>query len=314
MDLHAWALNPDALELAIKLRYEDCRTWSEVVDELNANFTGGFTYNAVVSKLRKHFGKKRKNKPASSKRKEIMLLPDVHMPFAHPLMRETIEQHARKDMTLIIPGDFFDMYSCSVFSKNEHIPLQTEMIAGHKILMWLSALFEEIIIIPGNHEERLNRLIENKIDPSISFLFNSSILLYYVRGFEIPGSEDTPAQYYCPIPNLKVHDNWFVDYGDAIIAHPKNYSKVPGKIALDAATYFKNWGHNFRAVFVAHTHQYARIVTNGMLAMEIGCNCDEHGYALSGKLGFRPQVNAITIVAQYDGQTEFNETRSIIYG
>lgn len=306
--LHVWAKHPEALDVAIQLRTQDQKSWSDVASELTKRFGDIFTYDAVVSKLRKHFGKKNKPKTNASNRKEIMLLPDVHNPFSHPLMKETIQQYAKKDMTLIIPGDFFDLYSCSCFTKEQFIPLQMEMADGHELLMWLSTLFDEIIIIPGNHEERLEGIIHDRIDPSVSFLLNSSFLSYFAKGFEIPD------QKYCPpIPNLKVHDHWFVDYGDAIIAHPKNFSKIPGRVAIDAVSYFKNWGHNFRAVFVAHTHQYARIMCNGVLAMEIGCNCSEQDYAQTGKLGYKPQTNAITIVVQYDGQTSFNETKTIIY-
>jgi hypothetical protein len=155
--------------------------------------------------------------------------------------------------------------------------------------------------------------LAKNLETTALFLFGENIILRkYVDGFMVK-NEDGEIVDYPHIPNLVLHEKWFFQQGDAIIAHPKSFSKVPGKVATMAGDYFNEQGEEFNAVLIGHTHKAIKMIRGGKLLMECGCCCREQEYAGRGRLGMTPQVNAITLLIQKDGKTDFNETQFIIY-
>ena len=66
--------------------------------------------------------------------------------------------------TLIIAGDFCDYFGVSGHEKNPDIGIsfEEELVACEVELLRLSELFEEVIFIIGNHENRLERFIHRQ--------------------------------------------------------------------------------------------------------------------------------------------------------
>jgi predicted phosphodiesterase len=246
-------------------------------------------------------------------RKRYLLISDTHIPFQAPELDFQVECYAGQVDGLIIAGDFLDEYAISRFVKNKEITLQSELLKGYELLEKWSGWFEEIHIMPGNHDERIDTHVAGNLEPTTLFLFGENIVLRkYVDGFKIKG-EDGEIIDYPSIPKLILHDKWYFRMGDAIIAHPKNFSKVPGRVAVMAGDYFKEQGEEFNAILIGHTHKAIKMVKSGKLLMECGCSCKEQDYAGGGKLTYTPQVKALTILVQKNGVTDFNETNFLVY-
>ena len=304
-----WTMYPEALSRAEQLR-EDGNSWAQVAKQLSEEFGAFFSYDAVVSKVKKHWGLK---KPVTNSNYTTkLIISDTHFPFHSPKLNEIIEQYKGIADELYIGGDMLDMYACSTFVKRKDIALRYEMAVAHQHLTLWSKWFKKIIIISGNHEERLGSFFQKRVDPAILFLIETDILQHFEKGFSFE-NEIGEEIYFAPIKNLETTEDWFIEIGDAILAHPKNFSRVDGKTGVATNEYFIKHGYQHNAVLIGHTHQAAKVMNSGKLIMEIGCCCEEQEYATRGNINYRPQTNAITLLVQKDGITDLNQTNFIVY-
>lgn len=105
------------------------------------------------------------------KSKRIGIINDLHIPFQSPANVSAVLT-AFDDAFLdeiIINGDLLDFYNLNMHEKNKHpdviSSLEDEIYAGIEFLEDLRNRFPraKILFIFGNHEDRLNRYIVNKI-------------------------------------------------------------------------------------------------------------------------------------------------------
>ena len=88
---------------------------------------------------------------------------DVHIPFHDPVALNTFIEATWEYDTLIILGDLFDNYALSTFPKSQaklaKYSIRKEVDVAAKWIAKLNDTYSDVVYLPGNHEERWNRLV-----------------------------------------------------------------------------------------------------------------------------------------------------------
>lgn len=258
----------------------------------------------VIKKMKKEVIEEKERK-LENKKKKIMIINDVHVPYQHDGLLDEIRKH--KDMDyLVIGGDLIDCESCSSFQMLERPTLEEELVAAHEFIQEINKIIDaEIICIKGNHEERLEREICKMQNKGLQRLLDSQLLRMLEEGFKF--SIGTKRKKYKAIENFKYIDKWYARlFDNLVICHPKDFSNVPAKIAEKSAEYFLNRGiiEKDDIIFIGHTHKFSQIVSTrrqDVFVVENGCSCKPMDYSDRGNLNYGNQVNCYTIVEFEEG-------------
>lgn len=258
----------------------------------------------VIKKMKKEVIEEKERK-LENKKKKVMIINDVHVPYQHDGLLDEIRKH--KDMDyLVIGGDLIDCESCSSFQMLERPTLEEELVAAHEFIQEINKIIDaEIICIKGNHEERLEREICKMQNKGLQRLLDSQLLRMLEEGFKF--SIGTKRKKYKAIENFKYIDKWYARlFDNLVICHPKDFSNVPAKIAEKSAEYFLNRGiiEKDDIIFIGHTHKFSQIVSTrrqDVFVVENGCSCKPMDYSDRGNLNYGNQVNCYTIVEFEEG-------------
>ena len=261
---------------------------------------------------------KTNKKVKENKKKKVMIINDVHVPYQHDGLLDEIRKH--KDMDyLVIGGDLIDCESCSSFQMLERPTLEEELVAAHEFIQEINKIIDaEIICIKGNHEERLEREICKMQNKGLQRLLDSQLLRMLEEGFKF--SIGTKRKKYKAIENFKYIDKWYARlFDNLVICHPKDFSNVPAKIAEKSAEYFLNRGiiEKDDIIFIGHTHKFSQIVSTrrqDVFVVENGCSCKPMDYSDRGNLNYGNQVNCYTIVEfEEGGKIDRNDIKTYFY-
>lgn len=253
-----------------------------------------------------------------NKKKKVMIINDVHVPYQHDGLLDEIKKHKDMDF-LVIGGDLIDCESCSSFQMLERPTLEEELVAAHEFIQEINKIINaEIICIKGNHEERLEREICKMQNKGLQRLLDSQLLRMLEEGFKF--SIGTKRKQYKAIENFKYIDKWYARlFDNLVICHPKDFSNVPAKIAEKSAEYFLNRGiiEKDDVIFIGHTHKFSQIVSTrrqDVFVVENGCSCKAMDYSDRGNLNYGNQVNCYTIVEFEEGnKIDKNDVRTYFF-
>lgn len=234
-----------------------------------------------------------------SKRK-ILVLSDIHVPFTdEEKLQKAIDLHRSADV-IILAGDVLDMYGCSRHRKQKDLPHQQEIDMGMRLIEYLAETFPVVIILPGNHDKRALKKVQDLLPPEFFYLFTEEPLEVLTR----------------PFSNVFYHDNWFYQLGDAVFTHAEISSTIEGRPAVKVAEWFltKGWKsrlglNEIRVVVQAHTHQVNTVYREGLKMIECGCLAKPMEYTFDSRAVMRPPLNGCVSIVQYHGQSDFNQTR-----
>ena len=257
-------------------------------------------------------------KTKESKKKKVMIINDVHVPYQHEKLLDEIKKHKNIDY-LVIGGDLIDCESCSSFQMLERPTLEEELVAAHEFIQEINKIIDaEIICIKGNHEERLEREICKMQNKGLQRLLDSQLLRMLEEGFKF--NIGTKRKKYKAIENFKYIDKWYARlFDNLVICHPKDFSNVPAKIAEKSAEYFLNRGiiEKDDIIFIGHTHKFSQIVSTrrqDVFVVENGCSCKPMDYSDRGNLNYGNQVNCYTIVEfEEGGKIDRNDIKTYFY-
>lgn len=202
-----------------------------------------------------------------SKLESILIVPDCHIPYHDKRAFDLMLQvgAALKPKHLFTIGDFVDFYAISDHSKNPRraTQLDDEIYAGHKALDALDALgAKHKRYIGGNHEDRLQRYLQNKAPELFGVCDVERLLNLKDRGWDYtPYKRDTKLG--------KVH--FTHDVGTA-----GRYSVFN---ALDTYQH---------SVITGHSHRLAYVVEGNAVGE----------YKLSAQFGWLGDANAIDYMQQ----------------
>lgn len=252
------------------------------------------TYNEAISDLLE------KKVEEESFDKSILFINDIHCPFERSDVLDIITKHAHEITTLVIGGDLMDCESISSFPKINRISLTEELIYTYEFLKKIRKILnkdQKIIMINGNHEERLHKMISKMAEKELQTFLNPNILEMFVEGFTI--YKEGKKNKYEGIEGITLIPHWYVLIDDIVVCHPKDFSRVKGKMLENVAGHFINKGFDFSTIIFGHTHKASQGVIDrfeNKYVVENPCLCIPHSYSDCGKLGYSPQTYGYTII------------------
>jgi len=237
-------------------------------------------------------------------KKSFLVVSDLHVPFQNEAkLQKAIDLNRTAD-TLIIAGDLMEMYNTSRWRKRKYVPSVVEYDNTVRVLEYLSKIFEDIYVFPGNHDIRAAKKLHDIVPPELFWLLEDADALEMLTR---------------PFPNIHYVDNWFMQVGDALIAHAERSSTIEGKPPILTMEYFlvKGWAKrlkldDIRCVIQAHTHQVSAVYREELKMLECGALCTELDYTTESSAVMRPPMMGCVRMTQYNGHTDFNETREIL--
>ena len=147
---------------------------------------------------------------------------------------------------IIIVGDLLDFAFASFFYSEKKPNLQDEDAENKRLIKSLVDSFDAIYLIKGNHEDRLGRLTDAKLQ--------ASILL------ELWAKEAWETKFfYSTYDKLSIGDEW-------LLIHPKSYSQISGQVAKRLASKFH------KNIINAHGHflSYGYDMSGKYIAVDLG--------------------------------------------
>lgn len=244
---------------------------------------------------------------------KIVSLSDLHIPFQNDNVISHMLKYHSDANTLVLNGDFLEVYSVSSWPKNKAILLREEYEKGLKILKRLASIYPRVILTRGNHEDRLQRYFSAHVDPNVSFMTDPDILHRMSRGYDFDDNEDLVKTH--NLDNIiynKSAVSWFVQIGKCIFAHPSSSTSGPMKNAINAYDYFKSRDYDFDAIVCAHSHKMGKIIYNQKLLIEQGCACMPLEYEKTSKMSYKPQCSGYAVVyLDNNGNVDFNNSNAI---
>jgi len=247
------------------------------------------------------------------KRQRILVIPDLHIPFHEPEMLADMiaREEGNVDVAIMI-GDVGDAYSLSRYAKYESVPYDYEWAEVTNVMQTLSETFPEVRVIVGNHDARLRKAIAAHLNPdmveAITTMTGGTLCPLTALARRYPNVSIANH----PVPNSDITIDWLTVIGDALLAHPEKYSRVPGS-ALRA---FEEWASdnsaaigldNIKLLVMGHTHTMAILPwRSSSLLVECGCLCRTQSYMTGARIGGRPQRRSYVWFEQENGITDMN--------
>lgn len=232
--------------------------------------------------------------------KSVMVINDVHLPFERDDVLELISKHSNEITHLVIAGDLIDCEAVSSFPKIERGTMLDELLYAYEFINKVRKILnnnQKIIIIKGNHCDRFTSTIKKMQEKNLQMFINPEILSMISDGFTI--YKDSKKMVYKPVENVTYIPHWYAQIDNLIVAHPKDFSRVKGKMLENVCSYFINQNLQFDMVIFGHTHKYSCGVVDrfaNKFIVENPCLCKPQEYSDCGKLGFSPQAYGYTVI------------------
>lgn len=297
-----------------KLNKEIDLDWQEIVEILKLDVSADHLRKVSYGLL--EYDNYLKNNGVATR---ILSISDTHIPFQLPI--ETFKEFIGKVDILQLNGDIQDCQSISKYSKKYRINFIEEMIETRKYIIDLINYInpKKVIINKGNHEDRLLRLLSDKLnDDLLNLMPDSSLDLIINNGFKNYDRKNKTETWYEPIikvfDNIEIHytNDWKCKIGKTFFIHPSAYSSSMLKTTEKAINYFLRIDRDFDTIVTAHVHKLGSFVQGKIYLFEQGCCCktEEMNY-LDGKLIY-PQQKGFIFVCQNDkGELIYEKTRLI---
>jgi len=264
---------------------------------------------------RKRIPKANPPKYQAGKTQRIVVAGDFHAPYhdADAVAQLIADEGGRTD-TLVVSGDFLDLYSVSRFEKRDSVTIHQEWAAGEALMAQLAAAFPDILIIHGNHDQRIERQLRARLEPELAHAVeiltggNFSLIRLLAKAH----------------PNVRISEHkasdrfsidWFCQVGDVLVSHAEKFSRVPAATLRQVEEGMTDFDHVYglkpwRVLIQAHTHAHSVTCWKAdRLLVEGGCMCEQHGYQMTPRMGGRPQRIGYTTLTQVGGVTDVNSVR-----
>lgn len=297
---------------SIRKRFRENEYKIQGVDNLDLAL---YSYEDAFRDLCKYTGKKKNVKqPKSKKEEKILVLSDFHIPFHNKeSLKQAVSAHEDADV-LVIVGDYLDCYSVSKFANYQNVPLKEEITQATAVLDFLVSKFPKVIILSGNHEDRVKKYFESRVGSNVLFLVQYNLLDLLAKPYD--NVHIVRDNYTFGKGNGEAEISHFTKIGnDFVVGHFERSSKIPLKAANLAYDWIASWGDWFnlngvRLYLQGHTHRLSKYpLGNGKVVIgETGCLCRIQDYAIEPKAGYSAHLNGYWVVYQKNGITDINRS------
>jgi len=251
----------------------------------------------------------------SGKLHKVVSISDLHIPWVNDnVIADMLNQHSDAEV-LVVNGDFLDQYSVSKWKKNKPILLRHEYEIGIEYLKQFSKIFKKVVLTRGNHDERLQNHFSHNLDPNVAFMTHPDLLERMANGYTFNYDGDLVKSYnFDNVFYTGGTSGWYAKVGNCIFVHPKGGSKIPMRVAVNAADYF--WEkENFDCIVSGHTHKLGKLIWKGKLLMESGCCCVPMDYEADAAMKYSQQAFGYAVVYMNSkGEVDFNKSNPVYYG
>lgn len=260
------------------------KTWDDIAKQLNAEFGGLEVSSSCYRKCYQYYmlmNNALKAKGESTVAKRILSISDTHVPFELPV--ETLSAYKGRVDILQLNGDICDCQAISKFGKIYRVSPMEEIIKARKYIIDMIEYLQpkRVVVTYGNHDIRFQNYLAKNLDNEIVELMpKTSLELIFVDGFNHYNKREGTKSWYAPIDQLFPHieieytDNWWVQIGDTIFAHPSAFSSGVLKTAEKAMYFFRNEGMSFTELVMAHTHRVGEYYIGNTRIIEQGAFSD----------------------------------------
>lgn len=249
----------------------------------------------------------------------ILSISDLHIPFNLPI--EIFKDYKNNIDILQLNGDIQDCQSVSKFTKKYRINFVDEMVETRQYIIDLINYIKpkKVIINKGNHEDRLLKLLSDKLNSDLLNLMpDSSLDLIINNGFKNIDRMNKTETWYEPIVNvfndieIEYTKDWKCKIGCTWFAHPKSYSSGMLKTTEKAVEYFLRIDRDFDSIVLSHTHKMGSYVQGGIFMYEQGCCCriEEMDYT-DGFLTMPQQQGFLLVCQNENGELIYDKTKLV---
>lgn len=251
----------------------------------------------------------------------VLSISDLHIPFNLPL--DTFSPYSNRVDTLVLNGDIQDCQSISSFPRKYRVDFVDEMIDTRGYMIDLINLIhpKRVLVIKGNHEQRLIRYLSDKLHEDLmSLMPDSPLELIVNEGFKNRNRMTGVTAQYMPIRDVFEEQgieviytgDWWMKVGKVIFAHPLSYSSGMLKTTEKAVNFFLREDRDFSTIVLGHTHKLGSFIQGHISMYEQGCCCDltKLDYA-DGKLTLPGQNGYIYMCLDNNGEPIKNKTKLI---
>jgi predicted phosphodiesterase len=252
--------------------------------------------------------------------KRILVVSDFHVPFQLPI--ETFYKYRGNTDIIVFLGDLVDLQQISKFKSVRRNTPMDDIIAMRQYLIDLIEYInpKEIYGCYGNHEIRFYRYIAKNLDNDLCELLpRTPLSLVFEDGFHHYNNSERTKVWYEPLgvvfPDKKIvyTNDWKIEVGDTILAHPLAFNSGTLKTSERAMDYFLREGKRFKNLCLAHTHRSGETDIGAIRLYEIGACCDtEHNNYNDGRLISSQKEGFLYLVQDNDGNTIRNLTKRIV--
>jgi hypothetical protein len=199
--------------------------------------------------------------PLLERRMRILVISDLHVSqHDEDLLVAVLNRHRDADL-IVVNGDALDIYAYSRYQKYHNRPIEQEIDDWCRIQLTYLAAWPLVLITDSNHAQRVPRAAV--VPDGLRFLLEPNVMRHLAR----------------PFSTILALDEWYVQIGDAIIAHGDYATRRVPRAAEQVAAWFrKRVGSEqfphlrpFRVLVQAHTHRVGCVVTAGTKVIESGC-------------------------------------------
>ena len=252
--------------------------------------------------------------------KRILVISDLHVPFQLPV--ETFKSYRGNIDILIINGDVTDLSQISKFRGSRRNTPMEDIIETRRYLIDLISYInpKEVYATYGNHDIRFMNYLLRALDTDlVDLLPKTQIDLIFDIGFHHHNHSERTKIWYEPLsivfPDKKIiyTNDWKLQIGDTIFAHPLAYNSGILKTSERAMDFFLRDGYDFKNLCLAHTHKSGEFDVGAIRLCETGCCCDivKNNYN-DGKLICSQKEGFLYMVQDNEGNTIRGLTKRIV--
>jgi len=205
---------------------------------------------------------------------DCYIVGDLHLPYVNKPALEHLLSNALHDgiTTLVLNGDALDFDWCSGYA-TAYAPATADAVEYHRraiydVMHLLAGVFRRIYITHGNHDDRIIRRLDGSLTLKSVWQMYACPASDWVgkNGEQLPNllNACTITERYYMVMDGSPTGRWR-------FTHPKNYSKIQGRVAVQLAQY-----HQCNVVS-AHTHHLGEVADGSKrnhYAVDGGCLFD----------------------------------------